>query len=323
MESEAPMVSWVFLALSVWGAWFTWNAYRPIYRPAPLAAFSFFAGWLTSELAMHHLAWQLAATFAFAWAGAFHDWPGRIGFAITLASWAALYRCQSRAREAADAETLVRQNLEWALFERAHALSARHASAAWERRFHRPLVPYALAALFRHRSADGGGMVVTAATRLWLAGPDPADPVDLLSALVDLARARDPRRPWDVRTAIANRHDVVSRYTASLKRTYKEEMKRLRQWSPRDAEILRSLKRAVLRGQVAAEAERAKLAEALKNSRALETAVAMRRELDALWDRSTASKEQLLRQLQDWCHRAETSGVAPLVDFSHRLRSYA
>jgi hypothetical protein len=115
---------------------------------------------------------------------------------------------QNRDREAADAETLVRQNLEWALFERAHALSARHASAAWARRFHRPLVPYALAALFRQRNADGNSMVVTAATRLWLAGPEPSDPVDLLSALVDLVRRRDPRRPWDVRTAIANRHDV-------------------------------------------------------------------------------------------------------------------
>ena len=51
--------------------------------------------------------------------------------------------------------------------------------------------------------------------------------------------------------------------------------------------------------------------------------LAMRDELAALWERSSASKEQLLRQLQDWCHRAETSGVAPLVDFSHRLRSYA
>jgi AcrR family transcriptional regulator len=35
------------------------------------------------------------------------------------------------------------------------------------------------------------------------------------------------------------------------------------------------------------------------------------------------SKEQLLRQLQDWCRRAEASGVAPLVAFSERLRSYA
>jgi stearoyl-CoA desaturase (Delta-9 desaturase) len=79
----------------------------------------------------------------------------------------------------------------------------------------------------------------------------------------------------------------------------------------------------VLRGQVAADAERVRVAEALKNSKALATLVTMRDELSALWDRSSASKEQLLKQLQDWCHRAESSGVPHLVDFSHRLRSYA
>jgi stearoyl-CoA desaturase (delta-9 desaturase) len=122
---------------------------------------------------------------------------------------------------------------------------------------------------------------------------------------------------------IANRYDVFSRYGKSVKRTYAEEVARLKQWSPRDAEILRSLKRALLRGQELAGAEGAKLSEALKSSRALATVIAMRQELAALWERSNASKEQLLRQLQDWCHRAEASGVASLVDFSHRLRSYA
>ena len=122
---------------------------------------------------------------------------------------------------------------------------------------------------------------------------------------------------------IANRYDVLSRYAKSLRRTYRDELERLRHWSPGDAELLRSLRRALLRGQALAGAEGAKLAEALKKSRALDTALAMRRELTAIWERSTASKEQLLRQLQDWCHRAEASGIAPLVDFSHRLRSYA
>jgi stearoyl-CoA desaturase (Delta-9 desaturase) len=122
---------------------------------------------------------------------------------------------------------------------------------------------------------------------------------------------------------IANRYDVFSRYAKSVKRTYADELERLKHWSPRDAEVLRSLKRALLRGQQVAGAEGAKLTEALKNSRALETVIAMRDELAKLWERSSASKEQLLRQLQDWCHRAETSGVAALVDFSHRLRSYA
>jgi len=49
----------------------------------------------------------------------------------------------------------------------------------------------------------------------------------------------------------------------------------------------------------------------------------MRRELVALWGRSAASREQLVKQLQDWCRRAETSDIRPLIELSHRLRSYA
>ncbi len=56
---------------------------------------------------------------------------------------------------------------------------------------------------------------------------------------------------------------------------------------------------------------------------ALQTMQTMRHDLVALWDRSMVSKEHLLKQLQDWCRRAEASGLAPLVEFSHRLRSYA
>ena len=122
---------------------------------------------------------------------------------------------------------------------------------------------------------------------------------------------------------IAHRYDVLSRYAKSVKQTYAHELERLRRWSPGDAEVLGSLRRALLRGQALAGAEAHKVAEALKKSRALEITLAMRHELAALWDRSSASKEQLLRQLQDWCRRAEASGVAPLVAFSERLRSYA
>jgi len=139
-------------------------------------------------------------------------------------------------------------------------------------------------------------------------------------------RFAQPKPAADLDTlhaVIANRYDVFSRYAKSVRRTYADEVERLKRWSPRDAEVLRSLKRALLRGQALAGAESVRLAEALKNSRALATVIAMRDELAALWERSHASKEQLLRQLQDWCHRAEASGVAPLVDFSARLRSYA
>jgi len=122
---------------------------------------------------------------------------------------------------------------------------------------------------------------------------------------------------------IANRYDVLARYATAVKRTWRDEVERLQHWSPRDAELLKSLKRALVRIGYGSEADRARVAAALKPSKPLQVAVSMRAELIALWERSNASKEQLLRQLQDWCHRAEASGIVPLVDFSRRLRSYA
>jgi stearoyl-CoA desaturase (delta-9 desaturase) len=49
----------------------------------------------------------------------------------------------------------------------------------------------------------------------------------------------------------------------------------------------------------------------------------MRDDLIGLWKRSMQTSEQLVNQLRDWCRRAEQSGIAPLVEFSLRLRSYA
>jgi stearoyl-CoA desaturase (delta-9 desaturase) len=49
----------------------------------------------------------------------------------------------------------------------------------------------------------------------------------------------------------------------------------------------------------------------------------MRQELAEVWGRSTLSKEQLVSMLQDWCQRAEASGIEALREFSLRLKSYA
>jgi stearoyl-CoA desaturase (delta-9 desaturase) len=123
---------------------------------------------------------------------------------------------------------------------------------------------------------------------------------------------------------ITNRYDVLSSYAKSIQRTYAQELERLKS-STEDARALQSLKRTLLRVQELSEAERVRLVETLhtRKAQALATLVAMREELIALWERSNASKEQLLKQFQDWCHRAETSGIVPLAEFSQRLRSYA
>jgi stearoyl-CoA desaturase (delta-9 desaturase) len=141
-----------------------------------------------------------------------------------------------------------------------------------------------------------------------------------------IPRFAAPKPVCDVQTlhaVIANRYDVLQRFARSLKRTYSEELERMRHWSPREAEALRPLKKYFSRLQRLTSVERTRLAEAMKNSRALAVATSMHDELLALWDRSNASKEQLVRQLQDWCQRAEASGVGPLAEFSRRLRCYA
>ena len=122
---------------------------------------------------------------------------------------------------------------------------------------------------------------------------------------------------------INNRYDVLQRFAKSLKKTYAQELVRLKQGSPVHAESLRSLRPRLLRSSALPATDKERLIDALKHSKALETVVAMRDDLVALWERSNASKEQLLQEFKDWCHRAETSGIVPLAEFSQRLRCYA
>jgi stearoyl-CoA desaturase (delta-9 desaturase) len=127
-----------------------------------------------------------------------------------------------------------------------------------------------------------------------------------------------------LQAVIVHRYDVLARYAKSLRATYADEVKKLRRFAPQDAHMLQGLKRWLHRDEkTLLETERLKLAEVLKKSSALHTVYSMRAELAAVWERSSASREQLVRQLQDWCHRAEASGIRPLVEFSQRLRRYA
>ena len=118
---------------------------------------------------------------------------------------------------------------------------------------------------------------------------------------------------------IANRYDLLSQYARSLKQVYREELARLQH-----GERFRGLKRWLAADSRSIPQEaRGRLELMLGESRALQTAYAMRDELTALWERSSVSGESLLKALQDWCERAENSGVRQLRELSLRLRSYA
>jgi stearoyl-CoA desaturase (Delta-9 desaturase) len=125
-----------------------------------------------------------------------------------------------------------------------------------------------------------------------------------------------------LQAVITHRYEVVTKYASSLRHTCAEEVRNLR---ARAVSVDRSaIKRWLHLDSAALPAgERAQLHEVLSASRVLNTIYTMRQELAALWQRSTASKEELVRKLDDWCRRAEESGIEALQEFSRRLRCYA
>lgn len=130
--------------------------------------------------------------------------------------------------------------------------------------------------------------------------------------------------PQTLQAIIACRYAVLAQYGRSVRRVYREELAKLRRFAPHDALALQTVEPWLDRDErLLRENERARLAELLPKSHVLQTMVAMRHELAAVWGRSMATREQLVAQLQDWCRRAETSQIKPLAEFSRQLRCYA
>jgi stearoyl-CoA desaturase (delta-9 desaturase) len=125
-----------------------------------------------------------------------------------------------------------------------------------------------------------------------------------------------------LQAVITHRYDVAARFARTLTSTWKQELVaakargarlevgKFKRWLRRDPNDMRA-------------EDRAHLEEALTKSSVLQTIYTMRQELSALWARSSASKDELLHQLEDWCKRAEQSGITALKEFSQTLRGYA
>lgn len=102
LAHDPQAVPFAFLFVTLVGALFALNAHRPFARDGSLSIGVFFAGWLTTELPIHHLVWQIAATAVFVSAGALRAWPGWIGLGIAAGSWLGLWRMFRKAGGAGD-----------------------------------------------------------------------------------------------------------------------------------------------------------------------------------------------------------------------------
>ncbi len=135
-----------------------------------------------------------------------------------------------------------------------------------------------------------------------------------------------PRKLIDLETVqavITNRYDLLSRYAKGIQATLGEELDKLR-LSAADRARFNGLQQWLRKSNVATVPAKYQqtLSELLAKSGAVRTLVEMRTELSAMWERSSASREQMLAQLQDWVARAEASGISALQETALRIRRY-
>ncbi|MEM5298982.1 MULTISPECIES: DesA family fatty acid desaturase [Paraburkholderia] len=128
-----------------------------------------------------------------------------------------------------------------------------------------------------------------------------------------------------LQAVLANRYEVMERYAKAIKRAYRQELAHLKEVGAREKyQVMRGARSWFHKEEAGLnEPQRLQLPQIFASSQKLKTYIDMRNELAAMWERSNASREQLLAQLQDWCHRAEQSGIKALQDFAMRLRRYA
>ncbi len=127
-----------------------------------------------------------------------------------------------------------------------------------------------------------------------------------------------------LQSVISHRYEVLTKYTHSLKVTLAKEVDHLKEVATHHGVDRPTLNRWVLAdSKTLKEDERAKLSLVLSKTTTLDKVYTMREELKSVWQRSASTKDELVKQLEDWCRRAEESGIEVLQNFSRRLRCYA
>jgi stearoyl-CoA desaturase (delta-9 desaturase) len=120
---------------------------------------------------------------------------------------------------------------------------------------------------------------------------------------------------------IANRYEIMATYAKGVREAARHELAAMKARSA-DAAVILAAKRWMHRDDDKVPAAAApQLAQARAASPVLDKMVTMREELRQLWLNTSVSREQLTKDLQAWCHRAEESGIAALSDFSMKLRA--
>jgi len=122
---------------------------------------------------------------------------------------------------------------------------------------------------------------------------------------------------------LTHRYEIMARYTRMLKTVCVEEIAHMKS-AGSELPAMKQLRKWLEKSEASlAPEQRQQLDQVVAQNPKLSVLVQMRQELGRIWESSSASSEQLVHDLQAWCHRAQQSGIDSLAQFSLRLRRYA
>jgi stearoyl-CoA desaturase (delta-9 desaturase) len=127
-----------------------------------------------------------------------------------------------------------------------------------------------------------------------------------------------------VRAVVRNRFQIMARFSRDvLKHVQRDELRKLDRKNRDEWALIKKARRLMKRepGHLS-ESKRQQLSMVLERSSSLNTVYQMKKKLQAIWESRTATQENLLRALEDWCRQAEATGIKALEDFSSRIRTY-
>lgn len=138
----------------------------------------------------------------------------------------------------------------------------------------------------------------------------------------------DSRAACDLDTlqsVIANRLEVVGRFSASVRKSCVAELQRMRGGEGVAGELpskkvvgdwLCGLERRL------EQSHRRQIGSLIRLSPLVAKVAELRMELVSLWEDRSVSPEELVQRLRDWCAKAEKSGIESLAKFAAELRGY-
>ena len=127
-----------------------------------------------------------------------------------------------------------------------------------------------------------------------------------------------------VKAVITARFLVMSQFAREvMQHVHREELKKANRADRESWTLLKRARRLMVReAGLLDETSHKWLDKILEQNGTLKTVYTMKQKLQAVWQRSATTQENLRQALQEWCREAEATGIKALQDFSQKVRTY-